>query len=107
MPPLSFATFLPIQMMVYQVQGQPALYHRYGVMDDPDDDEDEEDRDEFAKFDNMALETSLVTEGIAGMEITDADAAEVEEAAEGAASTSGASGLGGVLRESALLRVCC
>ncbi len=79
--------FLPIQMMVYEVQGQPALYHRYGVMDDPDEEEEEEDRDEFAKFDNMALETSLVTEGMAGMDITDADAA--EEAA-----SSSAGGLG-------------
>jgi hypothetical protein len=77
-------------MMVYQVQGmQPALYHRYGIVDDNEDDEDEDEEggrlDNMAHSEAMALEASLVTEAMSGMDLTDreADAEAEAEAAEG------------------------
>jgi hypothetical protein len=101
-------------MMVYQVQGmQPALYHRYGVMDDNDDEDEEEEEGEGGRFDNMALETSLVTEAMSGMDIKDreveAEAAGVEErpAAAGAEGEAEASTSAGELALPGLVLVWC
>lgn len=55
-------------MDLEQMQGmQPALYHRYNVVDEGDEEEDDDDGD----YKSTAFSAHLITQAISGMDLND------------------------------------
>lgn len=75
---------------------QPALYHRYGALDDMDEEEEEEDRAMLDSYSPVHFGTSMLTDAMAHMDLNDSEEARtVEEALDGEA----AGGIAGLERQ--------